>query len=201
MVPLVRAHRRNPQVTKSAAAPAGVCGTVGATGPGGGKIFYVDMSRAAGSQCFEAAPDGWKGYDPRAVWGCLSADISGAVATGIGTGEANTTAIVNRCTEKGIAARLADDYTGGSQTDWFLPSKDELNQLCKYARGQSTPVASQAVECNNSGALQPGFNTVPYWSSSQFNAYFARIQHFNFGSQGTDDKDNNDGRVRPVRAF
>ncbi len=46
-----------PQVTTSAAATAGVCGTVGATGPGGGKIFYVDMSRTAGSQCFEAAPD------------------------------------------------------------------------------------------------------------------------------------------------
>ncbi len=178
---------------------------VGGTGPGGGKVFYVDMTRPAGSQCFEAAPTDWDGNvdnaDPPAAWGCPGTDISGATATEIGTGDANTTAIVAGCTPGvGIAARLADDYAGGSQTDWFLPSRDELNQLCKYARNQSTAVANQTAVCGSSGSLQPGFADW-YWSSSQFNPNIAWYQDFNFGTQGADGKDDAVYPVRPVRAF
>ncbi len=188
--------------------------TVGGTGPGGGKVFYVDMSRSAGSQCFEAAPDAWNtGDDPAAAWGCEVTSIPVAAATGIGTGEANTTAIVTGCAESGIAARLADDYAGGSQKDWFLPSRDELNQLCKYAYaytsagvaiagGQSVAPAQQAAGCSitSPNTLQSGFAAVYYWSSSQNAANAAWDQDFLNGRQGSDDKVNI-LHVRPVRAF
>ncbi len=139
---------------------------VGETGPGGGKIFYVDKSRPVGSQCFEAAPDGWAdGVDPTAVWGCEGTLILGPVGLGIGTGGGNTTTIVTECTAAGIAAKLAVDYPGGPG-DWFLPSKDELNQLCKYARNQSPTAGNQSVPCNGvTGPLQPGFVDEAYWSS------------------------------------
>ncbi len=177
------------------------CGTVGATGPGGGKIFYVDMSRAVGSQCFEAAPDAWNGgVDPSAGWGCEGTDIPGAAAQGIGTGGGNTAAIVAGCVTSGIAAKLADNYAGGGQTDWFLPSKDELNQLCKYARNQSTTVASQAVVCDTTGTLQAGFAAGSYWSSSQFHPNLAWDQSFFNGTQIFDGKSFT-VPVRPVRAF
>ncbi len=197
-------------------AGGGPC-VVGDTGPGGGKIFYVDMSRTAGSQNFEAAPDGWNtGADPTAEWGCFGTNISGAAATGIGTGEANTTAIVHLttgCSTAGIAAKLADGYAGGSQTDWFLPSKDELNQLCKYAwgytsggvaitGGQSVAPAQQAIVCSTASpnALQGGFAADDYWSSSQRDANLAWSRSFGGGYQLLDIKDST-LPVRPVRAF
>ncbi len=181
------------------------CGIVGETGPGGGKIFYVDLSRAAGIQCFEAAPDGWNGgADPVADWGCGNGTkISGATGTGIGAGKDNTDSIGWVCNEAGIAARLAGDYTSPaptSKSDWFLPSKDELNQLCKYARGQSTTAASQAVVCATSDELRPGFAAWYYWSSSQYDARHAWVQHFGSGGPVMVDKRNSDN-VRPVRTF
>ncbi len=161
---------------QAGAGTVGVCRpeTVGVEGPGGGKIFYVDMSRPKGNQCYEVAQDGWSvGADPGAVWGCPEMDIPDAAGTVIGTGWANTTAIVEKCVTAGIAARMAIDYasrlpTGDSLKDWFLPSADELNQLCKYARNQSTTAASQAVKCNSTGTLQTGFAASLYWSSSQY---------------------------------
>ncbi len=188
----------------SPASPAqggAACGTVGATGPGGGKIFYVDMSRPAGSQCFEAAPDGWNGgVDPGAVWGCEGTAIPGTAGVGIGTGGGNTAAIVAGCVTAGIAAKLADTYAGGGQTDWFLPSRDELNQLCKYARGQLTTVANQSVQCNGSGVLQAGFAADTYWSSSHHIPVSAWDQFFGNGFQGMNYK-TSPLRVRPVSAF
>ncbi len=190
--------------SRAASAPqvaAGVCGTVGATGPGGGKIFYVDMSRPAGSQCFEVAPGGWSGgSDPGARWvvGCGETNISGT-AVGMGTGEANTTAIVGLCATSGIAARLADNYAGGSQTDWFLPSRDELNLVCKYVRGQPTKVGEQYGLCARNGTLHDGFAADLYWSSSRSRSG-AWAQFFNTGKQ-LDSAQAGSFRVRPVRAF
>ena len=166
---------------------------VGDTGPGDGKIFYVDMTRAVGSQYFEAACAGWLNNcdgttaDPTAVWGCFGTLIAGAVGTAIGTGEQNTTDIVARCTTVGIAARRANDLVLGGKSDWFLPSKNQLNQM--YLRRTAI------------GGFSPDY----YWSSSESGysevvGYHAWVQDLNFGFQGRGSKiDTN--YVRPVRAF
>ena len=166
---------------------------VGDVGPGGGTIFYVDMSRAAGSQFWEVGSDlGTAG------WGCSGTVISGTL-TAIGTGATNTGLINAGCVTAGIAARVASAPAGGF-SDWFLPSKDELNQLCKYARTQSTAVADQAVQCEPTGTLLPGFASDYYWSSSQFSPNDAWTQNLNDGSQNLGNKSLT-LRVRPVRAF
>ncbi len=203
-------------------------GTVGATGPGGGKIFYVDMSRSEDSQRFEAAPDGWNvGVDPSAEWGCYQTYIPGADGLGIGTGENNTAAIVDSatgCPTPDIAARLADGYSNAGQTDWFLPSQDELNQLCKYAWGYTSAGAAipdgQSVAPAQQGELcsvlppnvlqEPGFSAGTYWSSSQDPptlenpdnpANNALCQIFNDAFQCPDVKMDSGPLVRPIRAF
>ncbi len=61
-------------------------------------------------------------------WGCYGT-ITGATGTALGTGAANTTAILSVCSISGIPAKLCRDYRGGGYTDWYLPSKDELNKL------------------------------------------------------------------------
>ena len=166
---------------------------VGDVGPGGGTIFYVDMARAAGSQFWEVGSD-----LGTAEWGCLGADIAGT-GIDIGDGKVNTTAIMTGCVTSGIAARVAS-ASAGLYPDWFLPSKDELNQLCKFARNQSTSPTDKAVVCNNTGTLRGGFDSVDFWSSSQRNSSSAWYQRFGNGDQSNAFKDGS-LRVRPVRAF
>jgi hypothetical protein len=163
---------------------------VGQAGPGGGIIFYVDLTRAVGSQYFEAACAGWSDgtcggsdlTDPTAEWGCYGTPISGADGTNIGTGEQNTTDIVTGCTTAGIAAKVAKALVLGGKSDWFLPSKDELNKM--YLRQSAIG----------------GFSSASYWSSSDIDGDTAWDQFFSSGSQsGTNRGDPN--YVRPVRAF
>jgi len=158
----------------------------------------------------EAAPNTWNGgsTDPMNVWatayagcynewdalgGCRSGSIyqaangtaSRTAATAIGMGMANTTAIVARhvgVDTNTYAAGMADALTFGGQSDWFLPSKDELNEMFK----------------NKSSA--GGFATLCYWSSSEVAAILAWYQCFSLGSQINLNK-NGTGLVRPVRAF
>ncbi len=177
---------------------------VGDTGPGGGKIFYVDMTRPSGSQCFEAAPNTWSGgADPSAEWCSNTLNLLvGTFGTAIGTGKTNTANMVAAVSPgpcSSGAGFMAYNYSNGAANSWFLPSSDELNQLCKYARGQSTTVADQDVMCNSSGSLQGGFAAGRYWSSSQGSPVSAWSQFF-FGSQTPIFK-GDALLVRPVRAF
>ncbi len=186
---------------------AGTC-VIGARGPGGGKVFYVNNAAATGSRYMEAAPNTWSGgsppSDPTLAWGspggtdCANSDIAGAVGTGIGTGLANTTAITAVCTaELAPAAWAAKNYTGGG-VSWFLPSRLELNQLCRYASRQPFNAAKRT--CIGSATSVGGFANGFYWSSSQKVASYAWGQFFGGGGQGEDNKVNTN-YVRPVRAF
>jgi hypothetical protein len=117
-------------------------------------------------------------------WGCSWTEISGADGTAIGTGNQNTIDIINGCNQEG-AARLCGDLVLGGYSDWYLPSKDELNQLYlnRVAIG--------------------GFVTVNYgyWSSTESSSTNAWHQNFLSGNQYTEDKGWSYGRVRTVRAF
>ena len=183
---------------------------VGDAGPGGGIVFYDAGSTQSWGRYLEVACVSWQNNcvgttaDPRAEWGCFGRIITGADGTAIGAGEQNTTDMANPvggCLESGIAARLADELVLGGQSDWFLPSKDGLNALCKWAFGDTV----NAV-CNNGGpgglSLTGfgGFSTGAYWSSSEYDDDFAWYQGFGNGFQLNVTKDTT-LYVRPVRAF
>jgi hypothetical protein len=163
--------------------------SVGDTGPGGGIVFYVDLTREPGAQYFEAACAGWQNNcdgataDPQAEWGCYWTPISGADGLVIGTGELNTTDILAGCATAGIAARIADDYSHNTLDDWFLPSQDESYQM--YI--QRTTIG--------------GFSSGYYWCSSETGDYNAWYQGFGDGVQGDFGKFSTAFDVRPVRAF
>jgi hypothetical protein len=94
---------------------------------------------------------------------------------------------VNGCETSDItAAERAYDLTLGGQSDWFLPSKDELNQMYMNLHSASTPLG--------------GFSTDYYWSSSEFGDFFAWSRNFLDGYQSGGGKTNLYS-VRPVRAF
>jgi len=199
--------------------------TVGQAGPGGGIIFYVASTpfacgptRAANCTYLEAAPSGWNGgaEDPTRSWAqatpvdyqSTTVPGNGATATAIGWGYRNTRAIIaqgntNTATS---AAALTDSHTvtvsGVVYDDWFLPSKDELNQMCKWVRGVAW--TSDATVCTggtlNSGTGAAGFEGRVYWSSSEI--AFASTWGHNFfhGSQSSFSKFG-ELYIRPVRAF
>jgi hypothetical protein len=143
----------------------------------GGIVAYIDSSGIHG---LIAAPSD-QGSAP---WGCDGTAISGADGTAIGTGNQNTIDIMTGCNEAGIAARLCGDLVLGGYSDWYLPSKDELNKLFinRIAIG--------------------GFVLSWYWSSTEINASGAWGQSFYEGVQGGNDKNyGNDKSIRAVRAF
>jgi hypothetical protein len=141
---------------------------------GGGIIFYIDGTGQHG--LISATSDQSSG----AQWGCFGTLIGGT-GTAIGTGQANTTAIVNGCSTPGIAAQICDALVLNGYSDWFLPSKDELNQM--YI--QKTVIG--------------GFIDY-YWSSSEKNAGGAWYQYFPNGAQDYNNKYTT-YYVRAVRAF
>ncbi len=193
-------------LVKQSCALGGVC-TIGDIGPGGGVVFYDAGSLQPWGRYLEAAPVTWNGgtRDPEAEWGCMDSSrigfpgeaiSAGVLATHIGTGAANTAAIVARCPESGIAAKLADALIFGGKSDWFLPSKDELNLIYHniYLKLSS-----------RDRLFNISFASDWYWSSSEaeynVSSRFATawLQGF-WGQQGKNLK-GFPNHVRPVRAF
>jgi hypothetical protein len=208
---------------------------VGSTGPGGGKIFYVNdagfncgasftsSGSPTGGKCnyLEVAPSGWNtGSDPTKRWSPSDLNITAITSEftpynnilGVGLGFKNSIAIVSRhgaynASSNDYAAGAARAYSGGSKSDWYLPSTAELNLLCQWARGVAPSVTtacsnSGAINSSTYGASSAGFTVNNYWSSSQADTGLAWAHQFDGGlnRQNFADKSNNYA-VRPIRAF
>jgi hypothetical protein len=109
----------------------------------------------------------------------------GATSSALGTGAANTATIVaQNGAGTAYAAGLAQAYTGGGFTDWYLPSLTELAYLY------------------TNRALIGGFANASYWSSSEGDGRDAWMETFTdtTGSQQDFFKSYSD-YVRAVRTF
>ena len=156
--------------------------SVGDPGPAGGRIFYVNPN---------AASDGWtyleaasQDHANRVLWGDTETVI-GSTGTAIGTGESNTAKIVSALSEKGVtdyAAKICSDLVLGGYDDWFLPSRDELNEL--YNQKDSVG----------------GFVSDWYWSSSEVSSTTAWWYYFSLTGGIQDDRELNKSSVNYVRA-
>ena len=162
---------------------------------GGGVVFYIFESGDTGYIAGEthgliaAVEDQSSGIQ----WYNGSYVTTGATGTAVGTGADNTTTIISvqGATETSYAAGLARAYTGGGYTDWFLPSKDELNLMYLNRATINTTAVS------NSGS---DFSNWYYWSSTEFGTNHAWLQYFDNGNQGGATKSYTNS-VRAVRAF
>jgi hypothetical protein len=88
------------------------------------------------------------------------------------------------CEEAGIAAKICYDLVLNDYSDWFLPSKDELNLMYQNLKVNGI--------CDFSASL--------YWSSSGVSSSTAVTQGFYEGSQYYYGKISG-LRVRAIRAF
>jgi len=171
-----------------------------------GKVFYVTDGGLHG---LEAAPPNWyEGGEAKAIawiYGDQATDednqvyqktqttLNGNTLTAIGTGLANSNAIVAQVAAAGgtttpYAAQLCLDYSVGEGAyvydNWFLPSKDELALL--YT--------------NRDLNRSDGFSDEGYWSSSEYGQWDGWSQYFSNGRQTGTYK--SAGRmVRPIRSF
>jgi uncharacterized repeat protein (TIGR02543 family) len=193
---------------------------VGSIGPAGGYVFYDKGSygydgwrylEAAPSLWYEGETDSSGDDDPSIQWGACGYTVDpSATDTAVGTGYDNTENIVfyhnslgNIYSAKGdyytnptyyysgndgtVAAKVCSEYSveneGTRYDDWFLPSEEELDYMHDnlFVNGLA------------------GFSGY-YWSSSEINGVYARLQVFSNGYHDCVDK-NTKCRVRPVRAF
>ena len=161
---------------------------VGDVGPAGGLVFLI-----ANGLTYEMAPKTWGSAETTRVPWCsdTTTSILGAVGTAVGTGSANTTAMLNLPCTSG-AAVAARAYSGGGFTDWFLPSQDELNEMWLYSQVGGFSTATYGFEATSS-----------YWSSSQIDTTRAWAQYFDPVVAGASNNASkaNSYRVRPIRAF
>jgi hypothetical protein len=165
---------------------------------GGGKLAYL-------------LQNGDPGYDPNVAHGLIAANAdgnsgieinwnnpnntyqnynTGATATALGTGLANTSLIITgNGGMGGYAAYMSTYYTGGGYTDWYLPSKDELNKL--YINN----VAIGGFNLNNG---------IYYWTSSETSLSTVWTQSFwslGNGAQTSTTMKATNGYIRPIRKF
>jgi hypothetical protein len=204
---------------------------VGDRGPGGGIVYYVSATTftSTGSNCntscryLEVAPATWKtgtvANDERYAWLTDPVTVTGqnlsattesgftaeAVNWKLGQGF-NNTSVMNIGGSASAARTAVLAYAGNSIAgQWFIPSMNELNELCKYARGQTTGVLTS--QCDTSGTLKTGtanelggFVAQDYMSSSEYTLTTITVQGFGAGLHGQGAKADN-WNVRPVRAF
>lgn len=116
-------------------------------------------------------------------WGCYGVEIPGADGIKIGTGYQNTKDIVSNCSTILIAAKICDDLVLNGYSDWYLPSKDELNQLYLYRK------------------LIGGFpQSGEHWSSTESTKDFVWRRQLYYGGENTNRKDYKN-KVRAIRSF
>jgi hypothetical protein len=223
-------------VSTRTCANGGVC-AVGDRGPGGGYVFYVSASHftSPGSTCnttckyLEVAPSDWKNntiaddpplvleYDGDAARRKVAQNFGGStegfnseeqVNWRIGQGFYNTSFFT------GPAAAAVLAYAGNSTAgQWFIPSMNELNELCKYVWGQTTgdpKVACTFTQTTNFKSTsnvgytnRGGFKRDFYWSSCQhyITTSYSWFQSFDISTQQVADYKWLQLRIRPIRAF
>ena len=132
----------------------------------GGLIFYIDTTGNHGLVADTTD------IGDSIAWHIGSNDTLVASSTAVGTGAINTANLVSHYyKDSASAAWICKNYRGGGYTDWFLPSKDELNLMRQnlYTRGFGN------------------WSVATYWSSSEYvdtqGRYYAWAQYFTNGYQ------------------
>lgn len=154
--------------TVPSCANGGPC-KIGDIGPGGGVIFFDSNARNFWGRYLEAAPvtAWWNAKDPLGTFGCAGQwvndgehPIANNTFEQIGTGKANTEAILKSCKDTNSGAFIASSLISGGKNDWFLPSRNEQ------------------IAMNSNKQVIPGLIAGAYYSSTEADAERAYI--FNF---------------------
>lgn len=147
---------------------------------GGGIIFYLNKSGEHGIIAIE------QDLEEPAVWAYRDT-ITNAIASKPGSGAKNTERIFHILGDPGeeaedYAAIECREFSINGFNDWFMPSKDELNEMYKQKE------------------IIGGFRPYAYWSSTEATISKAWFQNFGNGAQIKASKIYSYA-LRPVRYF
>tara|TARA_R110002049_G_scaffold87533_1_gene221897 strand:+ start:42161 stop:43300 length:1140 start_codon:yes stop_codon:yes gene_type:complete len=148
----------------------------------GGVIFWVNASNNEGYAV------SMENQSASASYGCMHTS-TGATGIEIGTGQANTNAILAICSASGTAADLCSNLNSNGFDDWFLPSQGEIREIMD----NKTLIN---ITLTNNGGTAFSIANANYWTSTEVNAAEARIYNFNNDWFPSDFK----SLGRPVRA-
>ena len=211
--------------------------SIGSTGPGGGFVYYAsdagfscgatftDSGSPTGGLChyLEVAYWTWNGSQTKKQWAVTAfqnTDVSTITNDGsaynnalaVGLGYKNSIAIVTQngvynASSNDYAAGAARAYSGGSKSDWYLPTLTELNLLCQWDRG----IASSVTTVCNGGSTDSAtygagsaaiLQDECYFTSSEYSAVTAWCQSMDgVTSHQSSIQKLSRVYVRPVRAF
>jgi hypothetical protein len=170
---------------------------VGDVGPGGGIVVYDAGSAQTWGRYLEIAPKQCESSRLQYSRGDLGSSRvfrtqTERVATKfIGAGE-RTTQQLQRLRAPDLAATVAWASTCGGMTDWFLPSKDELNEAFRWLSH-----SRRDFELTPAGQFERGY----YWTSSDYNGRTAWTQYFADGQQFDRVQTLSGNRKPPARPF
>jgi hypothetical protein len=125
-------------------------------------------------------------------WSNINTSVIGVTAQSSWDGLKNSNAIVGQAGHTGSAAKLSLDLIAGGQSDWFLPSIQELNMLWN----NYYTIARSLAQISGATPLEWGY----YWSSTEEDSTNAWAYSFATGQAGFGGKDLL-LLVRAVRAF
>jgi hypothetical protein len=126
------------------------------------------------------------------VWSNIDATLIGPSAQSSWDGLSNSNAIVGQAGHTSSASALCLISTNGAQSDWYLPSVQELNMLWN----NYYTVARSLTQISGATQLQPA----NYWSSTEYNYNGAWLFYFYLGNANASIKSASP-YVRAVRAF
>jgi hypothetical protein len=127
------------------------------------------------------------------VWSNINASLIGTIAQSSWNGLSNSNAIVSQAGHTNSAALLCLNSTNGGQSDWYLPSIDELSLLWHNRFNVNKSLSTIGLALNIP-------NAAGYWSSTEFDNIYAEWFNFDIGIALSDTK-NYPYYVRAVRAF
>ena len=174
---------------------------VGDTGPGGGTVFYVGTTSVNSNgaeypggkymEFMDASTN--KTYQYRCV-----THVDGT-SKSVGSGAKNTSLYKAACSDAESPVLLASNSEVGGKTDWFVPSYDELNLICRYSRGQDTK--SPGTCENKKPTVSGSIFQKAVWSSTQYSKKSMYAISFGDGTEILRDKTKYSYNYFIVRAF
>lgn len=182
----------------------GAQGPIGPQGPAGGGGFTRYLGEAfGGGVIFHLWKDNQgiehglvvatTNQSNTEVWSNIGNVVIGTSAQSTWDGLSNSNAITAQSGHTNSASNLCLNLVSGGQTDWYLPSIDELSLLWH-----------NRFNVNKTLSTIPGAETLPisayYWSSTEFNLTNAWRFYFHDGG-ATNTIKTGTQRVRAIRAF
>ncbi len=178
-------------------------GTVSGGGSGGNFTHYIGEQFGGGVifHLFKDAQGAEHGLivdktdlSTSQVWSNIQTTLIGASAQSSWDGLSNSNAIVGQAGHTSSAAALCLNSTNNGQSDWYLPSIQELDMLWNNYYTVARSISQIA------GATQFG-NNAYYWSSWENDAGKASSFCFTYGDANSGYNKNSTLYVRAVRAF